>query len=108
MRATKVEDAAKRTDPMVDLAGLCVWSLVESVVSVICCCVPATYRPIKDFFKDIYAGLKDGRGEVDVQPAQPTAATVTGKQWDDVEQGHLSGRPARLEYGKSLVVDPRW
>ncbi|KAI5366572.1 hypothetical protein Slin14017_G042120 [Septoria linicola] len=109
MRATKVEDAAKRTDPMVDLAGLCIWSLVESVVSVICCCVPATYRPIKDFCKDIYVGLRDGGTDIDMHPAQTTKPAVArGRDWHDVEHGYRTGTPAHLEYGKSPVVDPRW
>ncbi|KAF2217428.1 hypothetical protein CERZMDRAFT_14769, partial [Cercospora zeae-maydis SCOH1-5] len=54
MRATRVEAAANRTDPMVDIAGLCMWSLVESVVGIICCCIPATHRPIRNFFAEIF------------------------------------------------------
>ncbi len=102
MRATKVEDAANRTDPMVDLSGLCMWSLVESVVSVICCCIPACHRLIGDFFVEIF-----GSGEEEeVMSAQTHSKPVMRNLDRDSELGN--GGSPNLDYGRSPAVDPRW
>lgn len=105
MRATKVEDAAKRTDPMIDLSGLCIWSLVESVVGVICCCIPACHRLIKDFFVDIFWSEKTQEA-VPAQNMQPHGKSVT-KHWDAESEIGAADSP-KLEYGRPPAVDPRW
>lgn len=102
MRATKVEDAANATDPMVNLSGLCVWSLVESAVSVICCCVPASHRLIRDFFVDLFGREQEGeekkKQQGGIQQAlQPDSKPITRTWEDDSEAGDMSG-----------AVDPRW
>lgn len=102
MRATKVEDAANATDPMVNLSGLCVWSLVESAVSVICCCVPASHRLIRDFFVDLFGREQEGEEKKKQQGGipqalQPDSKPITRKWEDDSEAGDMSG-----------AVDPRW
>lgn len=105
MRATKVEDAAKKSDPMMDLSGLCIWSLVESVVAVICACISACHRLIKDFFVEIF-GAEKGQ-EAAVAPAtNPPSKSVT-RHWDDESELRNAGS-SNLDYGRNPAVDPRW
>ena len=108
MRATKVEDAAKRTDPMIDLSGLCIWSLVESVVSVICCCVPACHRLIKEFFVEIFWPENAGESAVAAQATQPPHSKPGAREWDDESEVGNAGGSGNLNYGRSPAVDPRW
>ncbi|CAK1363546.1 unnamed protein product [Cercospora beticola] len=94
MRATLVEPAAHRTDPMVDIAGL------------------STHRSIRNFFAEIFDIGKREETPISRDP-RPTKAAVT--EWDDLEPGVEAhgvqspiGVTLKEDFGQTPIIDPRW
>ncbi|KAM3420331.1 hypothetical protein BST61_g3613 [Cercospora zeina] len=94
MRATRVEAAAHRTDPMVDLAGL------------------STHRQIRNFLAEIF---DFGRREEAPLSQKPMSAIPVMTEWDDVELGSekdgardSAGIMSRRDFGHSPIIDSRW